>query len=48
MLYLLIGPRAASDPEDFRVNAARGELLIQDAFAAQKTAELAEWTVEPR
>jgi hypothetical protein len=41
-------PRAASDPEDFRVNAARGELLIQEAFAAQKTAELAEWTVEPR
>jgi hypothetical protein len=37
-------PRAASDPEDFRVDAARGEQLIQEAFAAQKTAAL---TAEP-
>jgi hypothetical protein len=29
-------PRAASDPEDFRVDAARGEQLIQEAWNAQK------------
>jgi hypothetical protein len=41
-------PRAASDPEDFLVDAARGELLIQEAFAAQKTFELEAPFVELR